>query len=277
MSAPLLHPSLLTRLDERARRALYQGEMCRSESPTLLKLARDVRRMVSDTIHVPEDELEHMHQMCTEAQLFESLQLARTGVRAHEVLWREMLASWMEGLGEEAAQWSCDVVRLRAVSPSMHTIKGARAAFAVHRDTWYANPQAQLNVWLPLFDMTWSQSFGFYPSLFDQQVENDSHLFDFEAFMALAGFQGRSGGRAVYPRALGDSSLVPHRFAMGQGQALVFSASHLHGTLPNTSDRTRWSLDVRVVHRGDHASGIGAVNQDNRSTGLAAYEALSPR
>lgn len=279
MSALLLQPSALTQLGTPTRRALYQGDLFCAESPELLELVGALGRMVSDTIGVDVRELAYVHRGRTEAQLFELLQQARGQIRAHEPVWRAWIAAWFDRLGADPGQWSCDVVRLRAVSPAMHTIERARAAFAVHRDTWYANPQAQLNVWLPLLEMTAQQSFGFYPSCFNQAVENDSHLFDFDAFMSIAGFQGRSGGRAVYPQALDTSSMAPHRFAVAQGQALVFSASHLHGTLPNLSDRTRWSIDVRVVHRADEASGRGAANLDNRSTGAAGpgYQVLSPR
>ena len=35
------------------------------------------------------------------------------------------------------------------------------------------------------------------------------------------------------------------------GSALLFSAQHLHATVPNTSGRTRFSIDFRTVHRED--------------------------
>lgn len=273
----LLKTRSLEGLDARARRALYDGQVGLSQSPELLELVRGVRGVVSGTIDC--EDLRRVHEGRTEAQVFELLQAARQRVREHEPRWRAHLARWLTHAGAPASHWLCDVVRLRAVTPRMHTLERARAAFAVHRDTWYANPQAQLNVWLPLFDLEASQSFAFYPDRMTEAIENDSGSFDFDEFTAIAGFQGRSGGRAVYPRALETSSLVAHRFRMCQGQALVFSASHLHGTAPNTSAHTRWSLDVRLVHREDMTEGRGAANVDNQSTGDASstYEALSPR
>ena len=60
---------------------------------------------------------------------------------------------------------------------------------------------------------------------------------------------------------------------LAAGSLLLVSASHLHQSLPNLSDRVRFSIDLRLVHRGDLWAGRGAPNVDNRSSGgaLADY------
>ena len=46
----------------------------------------------------------------------------------------------------------------------------------------------------------------------------------------------------------------------------MFSAAHLHSTVPNTSERTRLSIDFRTVHLDELIDG-GAPNLDSASTG----------
>jgi hypothetical protein len=43
----------------------------------------------------------------------------------------------------------------------------------------------------------------------------------------------------------------------------------LHGSLANTSGRTRFSIDFRVVNVDDLVAGLGAPNVDAKCTGTA--------
>ena len=51
----------------------------------------------------------------------------------------------------------------------------------------------------------------------------------------------------------------------------------LSETLPQALGRTRFSLDARLVHLGDHARGLGAPNVDGRSRGSALPDYVQPR
>jgi hypothetical protein len=55
---------------------------------------------------------------------------------------------------------------------------------------------------------------------------------------------------------------------------LIFSAAQLHSTVPNTSGRTRFSIDFRTVSLMDLETGRGAPNIDNRSTGTTLRDFL---
>ena len=55
---------------------------------------------------------------------------------------------------------------------------------------------------------------------------------------------------------------------------MVFSGAQLHSSVPNTSGRTRISIDFRVVHRSDVESGRGAVNLDSHCTGTTMRDYL---
>jgi hypothetical protein len=51
------------------------------------------------------------------------------------------------------------------------------------------------------------------------------------------------------------------------GGIYLFSAAHLHSTVPNTSGQVRYSIDFRTVHLEDAIRRIGAPNIDSSCTG----------
>lgn len=186
--------------------------------------------------------------------------------------WRERCRQFLQAQGIPLEQFTLDRFRLRGVAPGAETIPAAAAAFYAHRDCWYANPQSQINLWLPLHDVDATNSFGFYPELFERPVENDSELFDYGQFKDEGGFQSPVA-TLVHPRWLAPQQPEPpYAVELKYGQFILFAASHLHRSLPNHSSGVRFSLDMRLVHREDEAAGIGAPNCDNRSRGNAARD-----
>lgn len=181
--------------------------------------------------------------------------------------WRGRCREFLTKLGIPLEQFALDRFRLRGVAPGAERIPAAAAAFYAHRDVWYANPQNQINLWLPLHEVDRSNSFGFYPELFEQPVDNDSETFDYEQFQAGGGFQSTAQTLA-HPRWLAaEQPEPPFAVELQRGQCLLFSAAHLHRSLPNHSGRIRFSLDMRLVHREEGEAGVGAPNCDNRSRG----------
>jgi hypothetical protein len=53
------------------------------------------------------------------------------------------------------------------------------------------------------------------------------------------------------------------------GGIVVFSAAHLHSTVPNTTGRARYSIDFRTVNRSDLELGRSAPNLDSHCTGTS--------
>ena len=58
------------------------------------------------------------------------------------------------------------------------------------------------------------------------------------------------------------------------GAILLFSAAQLHSTVPNTSGRTRFSIDFRTVNLADGVSNHGARNIDSECTGTTMRDYL---
>ncbi len=64
------------------------------------------------------------------------------------------------------------------------------------------------------------------------------------------------------------------RVVAAVGGPLIFSAAHLHSTVPNTTQRTRFSIDFRTVSLGDLEAGVGAANVDSSCTGTTLGDFL---
>ena len=58
------------------------------------------------------------------------------------------------------------------------------------------------------------------------------------------------------------------------GGLVVFSAAQLHSSVPNTSGKTRFSIDFRTVNLDDVVNKTGAPNIDSACTGTALRDFL---
>ncbi len=194
------------------------------------------------------------------------------GEKAYQTLLFELLAAKGFAKGEHAV----DPARLRAVTHLGHENPKAAPAYTAHRDSWYANPEAQINWWIPLHDVTESDSFKFFYDRFDKPVLNNSGDFDYDAWMSSVGWQNTSGKAAVYPCVIEDGfdDEKGAAFKASAGDMILFSAAHLHQTVKNASGSTRFSIDFRTVHLADLQKGKGAVNVDNRSSGCSLKDYL---
>ncbi|MGB9243855.1 MAG: hypothetical protein WCC03_10905, partial [Candidatus Acidiferrales bacterium] len=79
----------------------------------------------------------------------------------------------------------------------------------------------------------------------------------------------------VQPRAQATVQQDPQlRVVANVGGAMLFSAAHLHSTVPNTCGITRYSIDFRTVHLDDVWNKCGAPNVDSASTGTTMRDYL---
>jgi ectoine hydroxylase-related dioxygenase (phytanoyl-CoA dioxygenase family) len=107
-----------------------------------------------------------------------------------------------------------------------------------------------------------------------QDISYNSHLADFVvAWVPLVPIDDQCGGMAVYERShraplaldagaaegwfpdLATDSFVKHVCApMKPGDAILFGPTLIHGSVPNISDRTRFSLDMRFFPESGYSS-----------------------
>ncbi len=169
----------------------------------------------------------------------------------------DLLRSALEHAGVDADRTCWDRPYLR-VLPSIPLDSRRTDGLGAHRDTWSSNVYAQTNWWTPIFPLTAERTMAFYPAYWANPLANTSADWDLEVL--------RAQGRAALP-------LVPEatepmdtsselRVVVAPGDVLCFSGAHLHASVPNTTDVTRFSVEVRTVHVDDVRSGHGAPNVD---------------
>jgi len=145
-----------------------------------------------------------------------------------------------------------DPPRLRAVAGGGHRDPAAVPAYAAHRDSWFANPRAQVNLWFPLDGVSAETTCVVHPAYFARPVRNSSAAFDLDSFEAAGGFGAGSSAPAHHPTVLEPfdrSSALPLLGALGE--AIAFAGAQLHETLGHDSRRTRLSFEIRIIDERD--------------------------
>lgn len=257
-------PSLI--LDQTLRQRLYAGELMQgAASQASLALVSHAKARICQLIGTAYPE--SLHEIWPPSRIHQSISLVRRQLPADQTL-RQLYATLLQQMGLELSQWRIDLPRLRAVTPGNEKIPAAAPMYYAHRDTWYANPPAQINLWLPLDDYLANQTFVFWPEVIEHPVPNDSDAFDYEAWKQQTGFQNpQAPSGSAYPRALTLPAETPTGFDCRRGEPLLFAAAQLHQTLANPGPGIRFSLDLRLVHLEDQAQGRAARDPDNRSRG----------
>ena len=192
--------------------------------------------------------------------------------------WVEACRAVMREAGVAREENAVDVPRLRAVVPGSHRVRAAAPMYLAHRDTWYANPRAQINWWIPLHDVAPEEGFTIFPRSFGVAVDNDSERFDYPAWRAEVGWQRpHAPVGAAYPGARGVLDRGDAIAVCGpRASVTLFAAAHLHRTNAFDGDRIRFSLDFRTVHLADHEAGRGALCVDDRSRGSTLADFATP-
>ena len=170
---------------------LYQGDCC------LLSSSHVSRHLVSHVVatierYFPSEDLAVLHRAYRNDLLMQKLGKIRQEIsESPDIFSRQQ--DIVREIGWSPKDFVYDSMRLRMVTPSMHTIEAAKPAFFAHRDTWYASPEAQINIWVPLFSYEASETFQFFPQVFAAAVDNDSHCFDFSYQRGFIHITMRSG------------------------------------------------------------------------------------
>jgi hypothetical protein len=186
---------------------------------------------------------------------------------------RRLLRDVMTDLGCDLDDLHLDVPRLRGVTSDNYLTAGVGYAHPMHRDTWWSAPLAQLNWWMPLYPFESESAMAFHPPYWDTGVVNHSEEFNYYEWNAV--------GRAEAAKHITqDTRKQPHppedlhrdpqiRFVVPPGGLVVFSGAQLHSTVPNTSGRSRFSIDFRTVSLSDLRAGLSAPNVDSHPLGTS--------
>lgn len=254
--------------DDRRRQHLYGGDLFgyapTPHSTALVEFARELAERAFAP-HLPPDAQHHLS-----TRRYVDILAGLKPDFIHHTRSAELVRGILTDLGADPEQTYFDVPRLRTMTSS-YLNAGLTLQFSPHRDTWFSAPMAQLNYWLPVYEVEAENVMTFYPRYFARPVRNSSRDYDYAEWVAY----GRTTAAAQVeaetrpqPELVEQIETEPDlRVVTPPGGLLVFSGAQLHATVPNTSGRTRFSIDFRVVNRADLECGAGPVNVDSACSG----------
>jgi hypothetical protein len=262
--------------DDERRERLYDGDLfIYSPRPSTLALIEFAAQMARDAF-APLDPETAQFEMAVEdyAALLADLKPRFIHHPQSKRLIQEMLVD----LGCDPELTYFDVPRMRSSTSNDYLTTGIAFAFHPHRDTWYSAPPCQLNWWLPIFPITEDNGLAFHPKYHHHPVKNSSRVYNYAEWNAtsrkIAASQIGVDIR-VQPKPEEEVELMPQvRPIPAPGGIILFSGAQLHSSVPNTSGRTRFSIDLRTVHVGDVADRRGARNVDSDCTGTTMGDYL---
>ncbi|MBA2338108.1 MAG: hypothetical protein H0V96_10200 [Acidimicrobiia bacterium] len=257
--------------DETRRRKVYQGQIFTfAPRPSTLALIDHARSMIEEAFPGMDPRYAQFEMPVQRyVEIVAPLKPRFIHNETTKGLIREVLAEF----GCDLERTYQDVPRLRMVTSDAYLTSGVGYAHHMHRDAWYAAPHAQLNWWLPVYDIESECSMAFHPRYWTDPVENGSAEFNYYEWNAVGRKSAATqvtGDTRKQPRPVHEIDPDPQvRFVVPVGGVVLFSGVQLHSTVPNTSGFTRYSIDFRTVNIDDVIAGIGAPNIDNASTGTS--------
>ena len=111
---------------------------------------------------------------------------------------------------------------------------------------------------------------AYYPDFWQQPAPNSSDEFDAYEWNKTARRDAASyitSDPRPHPHLVDADPGTDVRLVGEAGSILAFSGAQLHATVPNTTERARFSFDFRTVSIHDVAAHAGPANVDGSSTG----------
>jgi hypothetical protein len=262
--------------DEMRRHRLYGGDLfaySAGESATRLS---ELARELSEAAFAPHDPQVAQESIPPERYVEILAELKPTFI--HHPRAKELIAGLLSEVGCDIGRTYFDVPRLRTMAHGEYLKAGLAYQFHAHRDTWFAAPHQQLNWWLPVYAIESENSMAFHPQYFDRPVRNSSGGYDYERWNKTGRQQAAKQIKKEtrkQPQPEEPLELEPDvRVVTPPGGTLIFSAAQLHSTVPNTTSRTRFSIDFRTVNLDDLVEGVAAPNVDAECTGTTLRDFL---
>ncbi|MBI1178633.1 hypothetical protein GC207_14470 [bacterium] len=255
--------------DAERRRLLFQGHLLKfSPTKASLELCQFARQL-SEEAFAPHDPLRAQYEMSPAE--YSAILAKLKPAFIHHPRCKELIRDLFVELNCDLDLTFFDVPRLRTSTSDNYLTSGLAYAFHPHRDTWYSAPHCQINWWLPVYDVVPENCLAFHPPYWNKPIKNGSRDYDYyrwnrESRAAAATQVGKDTRKQPGPEESID--LDPQLRLVGEvGSIILFSAAHLHSSVPNTSGYTRFSIDFRTVHGDDVRDCVGAHNIDSACTG----------
>lgn len=262
--------------DSERRTRLYRGEVllypARPETQALIAFAGE---MIADAF-VGRDPETAQHDMPVDE--FAAVLADLKPAFIHHPYSKQLLQEILLSFGCDPEKTYFDVPRLRSSTSDDYLTTGIAYAFHPHRDTWYSAPLCQVNWWIPVFEVVPENVMCFHPQYWDRPVKNGSHRYDYYEWTRTSRFDAaRHIGKDTreQPKPEEPIELEPRVTPVPEpGGAMIFSGNQLHSSVPNTSNKTRFSIDFRTVHLDDVVDRREAPNVDCDCTGTTLRDFL---
>lgn len=262
--------------DDQRRKQLYAGQIhvC-SPKPSSMELCKFARQMCEEAFapHEPQTA-----QYRVPVERFATILAELKPKFIHHPTSKHLIQQLLQEMGCDPAKTYFDVPRLRTSTSDEYLTSGISYAFHPHRDTWYSAPFCQINWWMPVYEVVPENIMAFHPRYWTQGVRNGSAGYNYQEWNKTSrqsAAQHIKSDTRVQPKPEEPMELDPQvRVATPPGGVMLFSAAQMHSTVPNTSGRTRFSIDFRTVHVDDAVSRRGAANVDSACTGTTMCDYL---
>ena len=262
--------------DEQRREALYDGELFSfSPRPASMALVQHAIAMVEEGFGDLDPQTAQDHMAVEEyAKLLADLKPRFI----HHPRSKELIAALMVEMGCDPEKTYFDVPRLRTSTSGGYLTTGIAYAFHPHRDCWYSAPFCQQNWWMPVYPVQRDNVMAFHPKYWTEPVKNGSHDYNYDEWNRTSRYiaaQQVGVDTRKQPKAEEEVELDPQiRLVTPPGAPILFSGAQFHSSVPNTSGKTRISIDFRTVNIDDVESGRGAPNIDAECTGTTLGDFL---
>ena len=269
--------------DEKRRALIYRGAIIVFRRvPALVGLCEMAKMMAREAMKFDDPPLAHcLYDREQFGEIAGKLQL-RYATHARTSRF------WAEALGQVGVdpEYNClEGLALRIQPPGTSHLSEETIGLGPHRDVWYGCPVQQHNWWGPIFPIDAQSCLAIYPRYWACAIENSSAAYAMEEFSRRRA-EARGKGvtieqmeecshRPLPTEPLDETSAV--KLIIEPGDLLCFSSAQLHFGVPNTSERTRFSTEIRTVHLGDIEQGVGAccVDLHGRGSSIIQFSRIS--
>ena len=262
--------------DDTRRQQLYGGQLfVYSPCPSSTAFCAFGREMIQEAF-TPLDPREAQYSLPLEKYVAILAELKPAFI--HHPKSKHFIQGILREFGCNLSKTYFDVPRMRTATHGDYLTSGIAYAFHPHRDTWYSAPVCQLNWWLPIYPIEPENAMAFHPHYWSRPIRNGSQRYNYDQWNKES---RKNAAKHIgtdtrdQPRPEEPIELDPQvRLICEPGGLIIFSAAQLHSTVPNTSGRTRFSIDFRTVHIDDVATMRGAPNIDAACTGTTMRDYL---
>jgi phytanoyl-CoA dioxygenase PhyH len=267
----------LSATDTERRSLLFDGQLLvYSPRPSTLAFINFAKNLIEEAFD-PHDPETAQHELSVEQ--YADILIKLKPFFIHHPESKKLMRDIFTDMGCDLEETFFDVPKMRSSTSNNYLTTGIAYAWHPHRDTWYSAPPCQINWWIPIYDIRSDNAMAFHPHYWSTPVKNSSKGYNYYVWNQ----QNRGAHVAKFlkedprplPKATEPLVLDPQiRLIVPAGGIILFSGAQMHSSVPNTSGKTRFSIDFRVVNLHDVIQRRGAPHVDEECTGTTMRDYL---